>query len=58
MTDRSRLAPEYVGLCPDSFHMGEFYVPLDAAEVAANRITCPEPDCDRKLIVYHRVRAS
>jgi hypothetical protein len=54
MTDRSRLAPEHIGLCPDSFHMGEFYVPLTAAEVAAGAVRCPENDCDRDMIIYTR----
>jgi hypothetical protein len=43
---------EYVGLCPDPFHYGEFYVPLSAKEVAEGQIRCPESDCDCDLIVY------
>jgi hypothetical protein len=32
--------------------MGEFYVPLTAAEVAAAAVRCPE--CDRDMIIYTR----
>jgi hypothetical protein len=50
--DAARGLPEHVGLCPDPYHTHEFFVPLTAAEVAAHQIRCPEPDCDRDLIVY------
>jgi hypothetical protein len=49
--------PQYVGLCPDPWHTHEFFVPLHAAEVAANKLRCPEGDCKWDLIVYTRLRS-
>lgn len=42
--------PEFIGLCPDPGHTGEFYMPLDGPEGI-----CPE--CPEPLVVYVKTAA-